>query len=122
MKLRKLLRINLFKSKVGHTSLTGLKKKVKQTSTGVPGPKLLMKLRTFEHINLFKSKVGRTSFTGLKRIEEHKGVNVPVPEFVLILGNPEPAKKSRIGCAVLTGLKRKGSVNINAVPDPDLIQ
>ena len=66
---------------------------MKQKSAGVPGPKLFMKLRTFEHINLFKSKVGRTSFTGLKRIEEHKGVNVPVPEFVLILRNPEPAKK-----------------------------
>ena len=71
---------------------------MKQKSAGVPGPKLFMKLRTFEHINLFKSKVGRTSFTGLKRIEEHKGVNVPVPEFVLILGNPEPAKK--VGLAV----------------------
>ena len=30
--------------------------------------------------------------------------------------------RSRIGCTVLIGLKRKGSIKSNAIPDPDLMK
>ena len=62
---------------------------------------------------------------GLFQYSQFSGVDPvmkPVPEFVLIVRSPEPALKNRIGCTVLTGLKWKCVVNINSVPDPDLMQ
>ena len=102
------------------TSLTGLKKKGKPKSKGVPDPKLLIKLRMLKHINLFKSEVGRTSLTGLKKKRKTKSKEVPDPKLLIKLRKLKHINlfKSEVGRISLTGLKKKGKTKSTGVLDP----